>query len=50
VRGGRAVHKLILMDSGEAISRIRPVLQDYVRDRAALTQAQADMLEVRSGR
>ncbi|CBN75910.1 haloacid dehalogenase-like hydrolase [Ectocarpus siliculosus] len=43
---GLRVHKLILMDSKEAIDRVRPDIERLIGDRATFTQALPDMLEV----
>lgn len=43
---GLRVHKLILMDTKEAIDRVRPDVERLIGDRASFTQALPDMLEV----
>lgn len=45
--GSMPIHKLILMGPPPEITALRPLLQEYVGMRATLTQAQADMVEVR---
>lgn len=43
---GLRIHKLILMDTTDAIDRVRPDMEQLIGEQATLTQALPDMLEV----